>query len=337
MDLSTQYLGMTLKNPLVASSSPLTWELKSALALQQAVVAAIIRPSLFEEQITHEQAKLQRFVFQQSIGHSETDGFHPSISPLYQDYQYRYLSQIKLLKQQLEIPVIASLNGISDGGWVQYARELELAGADALELNIYYIAANPEESSEQVEQRYLQTFQSIRENTRIPVSVKLTHQFSSIVSIAQSLQQAGAAGLTLFNRFYQPDIDLETLKVVPKLELSSPAESLLRIRWIAILRHQLSMSLAMTGGVHSADEVLKGLMAGADIACLCSALLMHGPEHISVVLKQLSQWMIEKEYVSVDQLKGSLSYHHAINPAAYERANYLEVLDSYSYASGVMV
>jgi len=336
MDLSTQYLGMTLKNPLVASSSPLTWELKSALALQQAGVAAIIMPSLFEEQITHEQAKLQRFVFQQSIGHSETDGFHPSMS-LYQDHQYRYLSQIKLLKQQLEIPVIASLNGISDGGWVQYAEELELAGADALELNIYYIAANPDESSEQVEQRYLHTFQSIRRNTRIPVSVKLTHQFSSIVSIAQRLQQAGASGVSLFNRFYQPDIDLETLRVVPRLELSSPAEALLRIRWIAILRHQLSMSLAMTGGIHNAEEVLKGLMAGADIACLCSALLIHGPAHISTVLEQLSLWMMEKEYDSVDQLKGSLSYHHAINPAAYERANYLEVLDSYSYASGVMV
>ena len=293
-------------------------------------------PSLFEEQITHEQAKLERFVFQQSLGHSEADGFHPVLS-VYQDYQYRYLNQIKLLKQQLEIPVIASLNGMSEGGWVQYAQELELAGADALELNIYYIAANPEETSEQVELRYLDTFQSIRENTRIPVCVKLTHQFSSIVSIALRLQQAGAAGVSLFNRFYQPDIDLETLKVVPRLELSSSAESLLRIRWIAMLRHQLTMSLSMTGGIHHAEDVLKGLLAGADITCMCSALLLHGPAHITQVLEQLNLWMMEKEYSSVEQLKGSLSYHHAINPAAYERANYLEVLDSYSYASGMMV
>lgn len=336
MDLSTEYLGLALKNPIVASSSPLTWSLESALALQKAGAAAIIMPSLFEEQIEHEQEKLQRFIHQQSLGHSEADGFHPPIEAC-QDCQYRYLQQIQLLKSELEIPVIASLNGTSAGGWVQYARELERAGADALELNIYYVAANPQESSAQVEQRYVDVFTSVNEHTRIPVGVKLGHQFSSIISMVKRLEQAGAAGVALFNRFYQPDIDLETLRIQPTLELSSPAEAHLRIRWIAILRQHLSLSLAITGGMHGADDVLKGLLAGADISCMCSALLKNGPEHIATVLEQMSLWMMDKEYESLHQLKGSLSYQHAINPAAYERANYLEMLDSYSHAPGVMV
>lgn len=336
MDLSTEYLGLALKNPIVASSSPLTWGVESAKALQRAGVAAIIMPSLFEEQVEHEQEKLQRFIHHQSLGHSETDGFHPKLE-VFQDYQYRYLQQIQLLKRELEIPVIASLNGTSAGGWVQYACELERAGADALELNIYYVAADPDETSAQVEQRYVDVFRSINEQTRIPVGVKLTHQFSSIIGMARQLEQAGAAGVSLFNRFYQPDIDLETLLIQPKLTLSSPAEALMRIRWIAILRHHLSLSLSITGGIHSAEDAIKGLLAGADVACMCSALLKNGPEHVSQVLEQMTLWMMDKEYESLQQLKGSLSYSHAINPAAYERANYLEVLDSYSHASGVMV
>ena len=336
MDLSTEYLGIKLKNPIVVSSSPLTWELESSLALQQAGAAAIIMPSLFEEQIVHEQARLDRFVHQQSIGHSETDGFHPQLNE-YMDYQSKYLTQLKLLKSELDIPVFASLNGISEGGWVQYAQEIELAGADALELNIYYVAANPDESSAQVEQRYVDVFTAIKQRINIPVSIKLTHQFSSIISMVKKLEQAGASGVSLFNRFYQPDIDLETLQIVPKLELSRSSETLLRIRWIAMLRCQLSLSLSITGGMHTAEDVLKGLLAGADITCMCSALLEKGAEHIAVVLEQMSLWMMDKEYESVKQLKGSLSYQNAINPAAYERANYLEILDNYSHASGVQV
>lgn len=336
MDLSTKYLGLKLKNPLVASSSPLTWDLQSALQLEQAGASAIIMPSLFEEQIEHEQAQLQRFVHQQSLGHSEFESIHPQLAE-YEDYQFKYVKQLQALKQQLEIPVIASLNGITNGGWVQYARELEQAGADALELNIYYVAADPEESSAQVEQRYLDVFLAIKQHLQIPVSIKLSHQFSALIPMLKNLQQAGVSGVSLFNRFYQPDIDLESLHVVPSLKLSTPDEALLRIRWIAMLRHQVTMSLAITGGIHRSEEVLKSLLAGADITCLCSVLLENGAQHITSLLTQMTQWMEEKEYESVSQLKGSLSYANAINPAAYERANYLEVLDSYSYASGVMV
>lgn len=336
MDLSTQYLGLDLKNPIVASSSPLTWELKSALELQQAGAAAIIMPSLFEEQIEHEQAQLDRFIHQQSIGHSETDTFHPQLTD-YMDYQNKYLSRLTLLKGELDIPVIASLNGVSEGGWVQNALDLERAGADALELNIYYVAADPDESGSQVEQRYLSVFKAVKSRVDIPVGVKLTHQFSAIGCMVKQLEKAGAAGVSIFNRFYQPDIDLETLHIVPKLELSRSSEALLRIRWIAMMRHHLSLSLAITGGMHTADDVLKGLLAGADITCMCSALLEKGPQHIAQVLEQMSLWMMDKEYESVCQLKGSLSYINAINPAAFERANYLEILDSYSHASGVMV
>ncbi len=336
MDLSTQYLGLALKNPIVASSSPLTWELDSALALQQAGAAALIMPSLFEEQIEHEQAQLDRFIHQQSIGHSETDSFHPQLND-YMDYQNKYLNRLKLLKSELDIPLIASLNGISEGGWVQNAQELEEAGADALELNIYYVAANPSETSQQVEQRYIDVFSAIKQRINIPVGVKLTHQFSSIISMVKQLEQAGAAGVSLFNRFYQPDIDLETLQIVPRLELSRSSETLLRIRWIAMLRSHLQLSLAITGGMHTAEDSIKGLLAGADITCMCSALIENGPQHISRVLEQMSLWMMDKEYESVQQLKGSLSYQHAINPAAYERANYLEILDNCSSASGVLV
>jgi len=336
MDLSTQYLGLDLKNQIVASSSPLTWDLKKAVALQQAGVAAIIMPSLFEEQIENEQAQLDRFIHQESIGHSETDNFHPQLAD-YMDYQNKYLSQLELLKGELDIPVIASLNGISEGGWVQNAVDLEQAGADALELNIYYVAANPDETGLQVEQRYLSLFKAIKSQVKLPICVKITHQFSAIGWMVKQLEQAGAAGVSVFNRFYQPDIDLETLHIVPKLELSHSFEALLRIRWVAMLRHHVSLSLAITGGIHTAEDALKGLLAGADITCMCSVLLDQGPQQITRVLEQMSLWMMDKEYESVSQLKGSLSYINAVNPEAFERANYLEIMDSYSRASGVMV
>lgn len=336
MDLSTEFLGLSLKNPLVASSSPLTWEVDTALALQQGGVAAIIMPSLFEEQIESEQAKLERFVYQQSLGYAEASSFHPQ--PLdYEDYQSKYLNRLQALKQALDIPVIASLNGTSDGGWVEHARELEQAGADALELNIYYIAANPEETSEQVEQRYLDVFTAVRKQVKIPLNIKLSNHFSALLPMVMKLQQGGANGISLFNRFYQPDIDLETLHVKPSLTLSGPQEALMRIRWTAILRHHTDMSLAITGGMHDAQQVLKGMLAGADVCCLCSCLLKNGSQHSADILQDMKAWMEAKEYESIRQLKGSLSYANAINPSDYERANYLQVLDSYSYASGVMV
>lgn len=336
MDLTTDYLGMTLKNPLVASSSPLTGEVDTALQLQQAGIAAIIMPSLFEEQIEKEQAMLERFVYNQSLGYAEAHNFQPE-PPEFEGYEEKYLTRLKELKQALDIPVLASLNGVSDGGWVEHACKLEQAGADAIELNIYYIAADSVETSQQVEQRYFDVFSAVKKRVNIPVSIKLSNQFSALVPLVIHMQQAGVSGVSLFNRFYQPDIDLETLLVQPRLQLSCPDEALLRIRWTAMLRQHTVMSLAITGGIHDASQVLKGLLAGADACCLCSALLKNGPEYVAHILQDMQSWMQEKEYESVRQLKGSLSYANAVNPSGYERANYLDVLDSYSSSSGVMV
>lgn len=330
MDLSTKYLGLTLKNPIVVSSCPQTGDLKSALALEKAGASAIIMPSLFEEHIQHEQVSVERFL-QDKLNSQPSS----TQSDDYKDNRYQYLNRLQMLKSVLEIPVIASLNGITDGGWVQYARELEQAGADALELNVYYIAVDPNVSSEQVEQRYLDVLNSIKKHIQIPVAMKLSHQFSAIIPLVKKLEQHGVAGVSLFNRFYQPDIDLESLKIVPRLELSNPNESLLRIRWIAMLRNQVDISLAITGGIHGVESILKGLLAGADITCMCSALIQNGPGHITDVLQHMEEWMQEKKYDSVDQFKGILSYANTNDPAAYERANYVGVLENYKASSSV--
>lgn len=328
MDMTTEYLGLTLKNPLVASSSPLTWAVSDALALQSAGIGAIIMPSLFEEQIDQERAQLDRFIHHSALGHAEADSFHPQ-PVAYRDSEEKYLARLKDLKQALDIPVIASLNGVTDRGWVEHARNLQQAGADAIELNIYYIAAELQETSQQVEQRYLDVFNAVKQQVTIPVSLKLSSHFSALLPMITRLQQAKASGVSLFNRFYQPDIDLETLLIKPTINLSTAEESLMRIRWTAILRQHTSMSLAITGGMHDADQVLKGLLAGADACCLCSTLLKNGPGQVSVILADMLSWLQEKEYESIHQLKGSLSYANAINPSDYERANYLQVLHSY--------
>lgn len=328
MDMTTEYLGLTLKNPLVASSSPLTWAVSDALALQSAGIGAIIMPSLFEEQIDQERAQLDRFIHHSALGHAEADSFHPQ-PVAYRDSEEKYLARLKDLKQALDIPVIASLNGVTDRGWVEHARNLQQAGADAIELNIYYIAAELQETSQQVEQRYLDVFTAVKQQVTIPVSLKLSSHFSALLPMITRLQQAKASGVSLFNRFYQPDIDLETLLIKPTINLSTAEESLMRIRWTAILRQHTSMSLAITGGMHDADQVLKGLLAGADACCLCSTLLKNGPGQVSVILADMLSWLQEKEYESIHQLKGSLSYANAINPSDYERANYLQVLHSY--------
>ncbi|MGD8998801.1 MAG: dihydroorotate dehydrogenase-like protein [Granulosicoccaceae bacterium] len=334
VDLTTDYLGLTLKNPIVPSSSPLLRELDTAEQLQEAGASALILHSLFEEQIEHEQAHLGRFFEQQALGHAEAESFHPVPAAL-QSYEDKYLEYVQQLKSRLEIPVIASLNGITRGGWVEYGRALQQAGADALELNVYYVAANPQESAQQVEDRYVDILEALRTQIDIPVCMKLSSQFSALIPFVKRLEAAGAAGVSLFNRFYLPDIDLETLHVMPKVDLSSSMEMLLRIRWVAILYGRVGLSLAITGGVHTHEDVLKGLLSGADITCMCSALLEHGPAHIGQVLQDMRHWLEEREYESVRQLKGSISQQHAINPAAYERVNYLDVLDSYSPSPGV--
>ena len=335
VDLSTRYLGLTLKNPLVPSSSPLSKHLDSARRLEDAGAGALVMHSLFEEKIEEEDATLARFFHQQSLGHAEADSFHP-IPEGYMSYEEKYLEHLTALKDSLEIPVIASLNGTTPGGWVSYATALQEAGANALELNVYYIPASCNESGSEVEDRYVEILQSLHSQISIPVTMKLSSQFSSVVHVAQRFQQAGASGLALFNRFYQPDIDLETLEVVPKLELSTSEESLMRIRWIAILHGRIDCSLAITGGIHNARDVLKALLAGADVTHMCSALLRRGPGHLAMVLRAVQEWMEEHEYESVEQLKGSISQRNATDSAAFLRSNYMRVLDSYQPPSGVL-
>ena len=334
VDLSTQYLGLKLKNPLVPSSSPLSKHLDTARQLEDAGAGALVMHSLFEEKIEEEDANLARFIHQQSLGHGEADSFHP-IPDNYKSYEESYLEHLELLKSSLDIPVIASLNGSTPGGWVDYATSLEEAGADALELNVYYIPASCHEDGRQVEDRYVEILESLRQKISIPITMKISSQFSSVVNVAKRFEQAGANGLVLFNRFYQPDIDLETLEVVPKLELSTSEESLMRIRWIAILYGRIDCSLAITGGVHNAMDVLKALLAGADVTHLCSALLRHGPGQLAVILRTLEEWLEEREYESVQQLKGSISQRNATDSSAFLRSNYVRVLESYQPPPGV--
>lgn len=330
IDLTTQYLGLTLKNPLVAASSPLTGNLDDAKRLEDAGIAAIVLPSLFEESVEHEQKQLEKYVHSQALGHYEAESFQP-VPEDYNGELDNYLALLQKLKAELNIPVIASLNGISNSGWIDYGKEMMLAGADALELNVYYVAVDPEQTGEEVENRYVELLTRLNKQITIPVSMKISSQFSSMANMATKLQTAGANSLVLFNRFYQPDIDLETLRVTPHIELSNPIESLLRIRWIALLRSRLELSLAATGGFHNTESIIKVLLAGADAVYLCSVLLNEGPEYCAELLQQLEQWLDEKEYDSVKQMQGSVSQSCAIDPAAYEHCNCMKVLKSYQY------
>jgi len=328
IDLSTEYLGLKLANPLVPSSSPLTGDLDSARQLEDAGASALVLPSLFEEAIEHEQKELERFVHSQALGSYEAQSYQP-IPEEYDSELDNYLSRIAQFKSSLDIPVIASLNGISTSGWIDTGKELQQAGADALELNVYYIAGDPGISGVDVENRYLQLLTDLREHISIPVTMKLSSQFSSVANMVSRLQQAGAQGVSLFNRFYQPDIDLETLHIKPSLELSSSMESLLRIRWIALIRGRVDLSIAATGGFHQSEDIVKALLVGADVTHLCSVLLRKGPDHIAVLKQQLEHWLQEHEYESVEQMKGSVSQSCAINPAALEHSNYMHVIKSY--------
>jgi len=335
VDLSTHYLGLKLANPLVPSASPLSKDIDSARRLEDAGASALVMYSLFEEKIVAEQQQMQRFLYEQAIGHGEADSFHPRSHQI-KTYQEHYLEQVQKLKSALTIPVIASLNGTSLSGWLEYGLQLQQAGADALELNIYHLAANAEDSSEVVENRYLTILQALKAQVNLPITMKLSSQFSSPLHFTKRLETAGASGVVLFNRFYQPDIDLESLEVVPTLELSSSSEALLRIRWAALLYGRTQLSLAVTGGFHQSSDVIKALLAGADVVHLCSVLLKHGVGRLSEILSELEQWLDEHDYESIEQLKGSVSQQHAIDPSAYERANYVQVLDNYSSPAGVL-
>lgn len=334
VDLSCEYLGLKLANPLVPSASPLSRNIDSARQLEDAGAPAIVMHSLFEEE-THSEAELySRFLVEQDIGFAEADTFLPE--PIgYVSEMDTYLEQLRKLKEALSIPVIASLNGVSMDGWVEHGKELQQAGADALELNVYYIPTNVNETGQEVELRYVDLLTELRRHVSIPITMKLSSQFSAIANLVKQLENAGASGVVLFNRFYQPDIDIETLHVTPKIKYSSPVEALLRIRWIAILYEQVNLSLAVTGGIHSHKEAIKALLSGADVTHLCSELLTKGAHRITEICTDISDWMEEHEYESIQQLKGSVSYKKAINASSYERANYLNVLDSYTPAPGV--
>jgi dihydroorotate dehydrogenase (fumarate) len=327
-DLRTEYLGLALRSPIVASSSPLTGDLDMLRAIEAAGAGAVVLPSLFEEQIAHEAMSLHGLL-EMGDGHIEASGYMPDLAQ-YNTGPTRYLRLVEQAKAKLEIPVIASLNGSTVGGWTRYARAAEEAGADAIELNIYRIAADPEVPPRAIEEEYLHLVAAVRESTSVPVAVKVGPYFSAFAHFARQLVAAGAQGLVLFNRFYQPDIDLMDLGVEPRLVLSTSDELRLPLRWIAILRGRIAASLATTTGVHTSADVLKALLAGSDITMMASALLRNGPDHIRVVEEEIVAWMIEREYTSVEQLKGSVSQLATGEPEAFERANYMKALTSYS-------
>ncbi len=330
VDLATRYLGLELANPLVPSASPLGARLDTLRRLEEAGAAAVVLPSLFEEQFENEAVAAHelRELRAHSFGEA-TLGYFPALED-YRTGPETYLEHVAAAKAALSIPVIASLNGASVGGWTGYAALLEQAGADALELNVYLLATDPEATAADVEQRYLDLVAAVREVVSIPLAVKVGPYFSSMANMARRLVATGADGLVLFNRFNQPDIDLDVLDVAPTVELSRPWETRLPLRWIAILRGRVGASLAATGGVQSATEVLKLLLVGADVTMMASALIRHGPGHLETVLRDTRAWLEANEYESVEQLKGSLSHEHSPDPAAFERSNYMKALASWS-------
>lgn len=329
MDLSTTYLGMELKNPLVVASSPLSREIDTVKQLEDKGASAIVMWSLFEEQLQFESKELAHFLEHGAESFAEAMSYFPEA----QDYKTgpeEYLNHIKALKDAVDMPVIASLNGVSTGGWIDHALKMQDAGADALELNVYYIPTDPQLGATNVEDIYVEVLQSVKSKVKIPVSIKLSPYFTSMIGMANRLVGAGADGLVMFNRFYQPDIDIENLEVSPNLLLSTPQEMRLPMRWIAILKGRVNASLAATTGIYTAEDVLKMMMAGADVTMLCSALLRHGVGRVEEILADMKTWMEEHEYDSINTMKGSMSQKSCPEPAAFERANYMKMLQSYT-------
>ena len=329
VELATTYLGLRLRSPIVASASPLTGDLGSLLELEAAGVGAAVLPSLFEEQIEHESIDLHELLEHATHSFGEAETWFPELDA-YNTGTAAYLDHIRDAKRALSIPVIASLNGVSDGGWLRYARLCEEAGADALELNVYAVETDPERPGSTVEARTAALVREVRGSVSIPLAVKVGPFYSAFGHMAAQLVEAGADGLVLFNRFLHPDIDLETLTVAPGLTLSTPSELRLPLRWIAILRDTVSVSLAGTSGAHDWQGALKLLLAGADAVMVASAALARGPTVVAEMLDGLSAWMTEREYASVEQLKGSLSRSSSPDPAAFERGNYMRALVSYA-------
>jgi dihydroorotate dehydrogenase (fumarate) len=332
IDLRTRYLGLTLSSPLVASSSPLCESLDGIRAMEDAGAAAVVLHSLFEEQLDVESMHLDRYLSHGAESYAEALGYFPDVG-CYNLGPDGYLEHIRRAKAAVRIPVIGSLNGVSRGGWTEFARKIQEAGADALELNVFYVPTDPALTAGEIETMYVDLVREVRAAVTIPVAVKLGHSFTALANLAARLDAAGADGLVLFNRFYLADFDLERLEVVPRLTLSSPHEVLVRLHWVAILFGHVRADLAVTGGVHGSAQVLKAMMAGARVAMLASALLQHGIGHLARIRADLLQWMEEHEYASIAEMQGSMSYRSVAEPAAFERANYMKVLSSYALRS----
>jgi dihydroorotate dehydrogenase (fumarate) len=330
IDLHTHYLGLELRSPIVASAAPHNGEPAMARRLEAAGIGAVVLPSLFEEEILAEELGLNDSLEQGAEHFAEALDYFPRVVAFVGTAD-RYVAGLARLKAQSRVPIIASLNATSAGGWVRYARLLQDAGADALELNLYRLAADPRRTPNEMEAADLELIAAVRASIDIPLAVKLSPYYSAFANFAASAVRAGADGLVLFNRFYQPDLDLESLEVVPRLELSQPSEMRLPVRWIAILRSQLGagISLAATSGAHTGTDVVKGLMVGADVVMMTSALLRRGPEYIGTVEAEMRAWMTDHEYESVEQLRGSATHATADNPSAFERVNYMQTLRSW--------
>jgi dihydroorotate dehydrogenase (fumarate) len=327
LDLSTTYLGLHLSNPLVVSASPLSKKLDTVKRLEEAGAGAVVVYSLFEEQITHDTLELDHYLELGTHSYAESLSYFPDLDH-YNLGPESYLEHLHRIKASITIPVIGSLNGVSSGGWVEYARRMEEAGADALELNIYYLPTSLDLSGAELEASYLELVQCVCEQVTIPVAVKLCPFFTSLPHMARKINEAGAAGLVLFNRFYQPDLDIEALEVVPNIELSRSSDLRLPLRWIAILYGRIKADLALTGGVHTYADALKAVMAGARVTMLASSLITNGPAHLTSLLAEMRRWMEEHEYTSITQMRGSMSQLAVADPAAFERANYLRALNS---------
>jgi len=332
IDLSTTYMGLHLKNPIVASASPLCDSVDKIRLLEDHGIAAVVLPSLFEEQLIVDCESVDADLFRGTESFSESESFFKGLL----DYNLGpngYLELIRKAKESVSVPIIGSLNGISPGGWFQYAGDIEQAGADAIELNIYSLVTDPARTAAQVEEDYCDLVREMRKNLTIPIAVKISYFFSAIANFASRIDASGASALVLFNRFYQPDLDIEQLEVVPSLTLSHSNELLLRLHWVAIIHGHVGLDIAITGGVHSAQDVVKSMMVGARVAMMTSALLQNGVEHVDTVRAEIIRWMEEHEYESINQMCGSMNQRNVPDPAAYERANYMRVLSSYALRS----
>jgi len=328
IDLSTDYLGIKLKNPLVASASPLCEDIENIKQMEKSGIAAVVLHSLFEEQVLLQEKELNYALTKNTEAYAESLSYFPDVN----DYSFapdEYVEYIAKVKKAVDIPMIGSLNGISNSGWIKYGKKIEEAGADALELNIYYLPTRKTISCQQVENAYLDLVKALRQNIKIPLAIKLSPYFNSIADLANKLAEEGVEGLVLFNRFYQPDIDLIEMKVAPNLELSRSTELRLRLRWVGILYQKIKSDLAITGGVHTAEDIIKGILTGANITMMTSALLEKGIPFIEDMVKGIEEWLRRNNYNSINEIRGILSQKNVEETDAFERANYLKVLKSY--------